>query len=57
MATELIRLVDPNGSVLIVGKLDGLVYTLGLELAGDEPFRMFEDNRAVLRGFLKPLED
>lgn len=55
-SVELLRLVDPEGSVLIVGKVGDAAYTLGLELADpSQPFRMFEDNRAKMRAFLRPL--
>lgn len=59
--TEALRLVDGDGSVLVVNKIDDLAYTLMIAPALDEagnplPFRMFEEDRQKLRQFLRSLE-
>lgn len=59
--TEGLRLVDGDGSVLLVSKIDDLAYTLHLAPALDEagnplPFRMFEEDRQQLRQFLRALD-
>lgn len=59
--TEVLRLVDGDGSVLLVSKIDDLAYTLMIAPALDEagnqlPFRMFEEGRQNLRQFLRTLE-
>jgi hypothetical protein len=58
--TEALRLVDGDGSVLVVSKIDDLAYTLMIAPAADEdgnplPFRMFEEDRQKLRQFLRSL--
>jgi hypothetical protein len=58
--TEGLRLVDGDGSVLLVSKIDDLAYTLAIAPTLDEdgnplPFRMFEEDRQKLRQFLRSL--
>lgn len=49
-------LTDPEGSKILGTRIDDLVFTFALELApGSDAFRMFEEDRAKLREFLKPL--
>lgn len=55
-STEALRLEDPEGSVMILTRIDNLVYTLAIEYAGPQPFRLFEDDRARLRDFLRGLD-
>jgi hypothetical protein len=54
-ATSALRLEDAEGSVMIVTRVEDLVFTVSVQYAGDAPFRMFEEDRAKLREFLKPL--
>jgi hypothetical protein len=54
-ATSALRLVDLEGSVMIVTRIEDLVFIISVQYAGDAPFRMFEEDRAKLREFLKPL--
>lgn len=51
-----ILLTDPEGSKLLGTRIDDLVFTFAVALApGAESFRMFEEDRAKLREFLRPL--
>lgn len=55
-ATKALKLEDPEGSIMVLTKIDDLVFTVQYGLAeGAEVFRMFEDNRRQLRDFLTPL--
>ncbi len=55
-ATNALKLEDPEGSIMVLTKVDDLVFTVQYGLApGAEVFRMFEDNRKQLRAFLTPL--
>jgi hypothetical protein len=55
-AVKALKLVDPDGSVMVLTKIDDLVFTVAYELAeGAGVFRLFEDTRAELRAFLTPL--
>jgi hypothetical protein len=55
-ATEGLLLEDPEGSKIMITRIDDIVFTVATELApGANAFRMFEENRAKLRGFLKTL--
>lgn len=55
-SVQALKLEDAEGSVLLVTRIDDLAYTLAIQYAGDAPFRMFEDDRAKLRDFLRALE-
>lgn len=55
-AVTALRLEDPEGSVMVVTRIDDLVYTLSVEYAGPQPFRLFEDDRSKLREFLRALD-
>ena len=57
---QALKLEDPEGSVLLVTRIDDAAYTLqiapAIDEAGDQlPFRMFEDSRKQLRDFLRSL--
>ena len=59
-AHQALKLEDPEGSVMLVTRIDDAAYTLQIAPALDEagnqlPFRMFEDNRQQLRDFLRAL--
>jgi hypothetical protein len=59
-SVQALKLEDPEGSVLLVTRIDDVVYTFNLSPALDEsgnvlPFRMFDDNRQQLRDFLRAL--
>lgn len=55
-ATQGLKLEDPEGSIMLLTKIDDLVFTVAYQLApGAEVFRMFEDTREQLRDFLTPL--
>lgn len=56
VAVEGLKLTDPNGAVLQIMRVEDLAFAISLELATDEPFRMYEDDRAKLRAFLRPLD-
>jgi hypothetical protein len=56
-ATEGLLLEDPEGSKIMLTRIDDAVFTVAAELApGAVAFRMFEENRAKLRSFLKTLD-
>lgn len=56
-STEGLLLEDPEGSKIMLTRIDDAAFTVASELApGSNAFRMFEDNRAKLRAFLKPLD-
>lgn len=50
-----LQLEDPEGSRLIVTRIDDSVYAIAVDLATDAPFRLFEEDRDKLRTFLRPL--
>jgi hypothetical protein len=54
-AVNALKLEDPEGSVMLVTRIGDSVFTVSVQYAGDAPFRMFEEDRAKLREFLKPL--
>jgi hypothetical protein len=41
---------------MVVNRIDDAAYTIGITYASDNPFRMFEDDRARLRAFLQALD-
>lgn len=55
-SVQALKLEDPEGSVMIITRIDDLVYTLGITYASDAPFRLFEADRAKLRAFLQALD-
>mgnify|MGYP001583105058 CR=1 FL=1 len=54
-SVQALKLEDAEGSVMIVTRIDDIVFTISVEYAGDGPFRMFEADRSKLREFLRPL--
>lgn len=57
MAVEGLKLVDPNGAILQIMRVEDLAFAVSLELATDEPFRMYEDDREKLARFIaRPLD-
>ena len=60
-SVQVLKLEDPEGSVILVSRIDDAAYTLVVgNVALDDdgnplPFRMFEDNRRQLRDFLRAL--
>jgi hypothetical protein len=59
-SNEALKLEDADGSVMLVNRIEDLVYTMVIAEVVDEhgnplPFRMFEDDREKLRRFLRPL--
>lgn len=51
-----LKLEDPEGSVMMLTRVEDLVFTVAYALApGAEVFRLFEEDRAKLREFLRPL--
>lgn len=57
MAVQGLELEDPLGSKMQFLRVGNLAIACSIELAADEPFRMFEDDRARLAAFLRePLE-
>lgn len=51
-----LKLEDPQGSVMLLTRIDDLVFTVAYSLAPDaEAFRLFEADREKLRAFLRPL--
>ena len=56
-ATAGLLLEDPEGSKIMVTRIDNSVFTVAYELApGATAFRMFEEDRQKLRSFLTPLD-
>lgn len=51
-AAEALRLEDPNGSVILLNRIDDVVFTVSTSFVGDAPFRMFEADRVKIRKFL-----
>lgn len=60
-SVQALKLEDPEGSVLVVTRIEDAAYTLVIgNIATDDdgnplPFRLFEDNRQQLRDFLRSL--
>lgn len=58
---QALKLEDPEGSVLIVTRIEDAAYTLTIgNIATDDdgnplPFRLFEEDRGKLRDFLRAL--
>lgn len=53
---QALQLQDPEGSVMVVTRVDDAAYTIGVTYSSDQPFRMFEADRKTLRSFLEPLD-
>lgn len=53
---QALQLTDPEGSVMVVTRIDDAAYTIGVTYSGESPFRMFETDRARLRAFLQELD-
>lgn len=55
-ATEGLLLEDPEGSKIMITRIDDIAFTIATELApGANSFRMFEENRAKCQRFLRTL--
>lgn len=57
---QALKLEDPEGSVILVTRVEDIAYTIVLAPALDEdgnplPFRLFETDREQLRSFLRSL--
>lgn len=54
--TEGLLLEDPEGTKLLLTRIDDAAFTIAIELApGSNAYRMFEEDREKLRGFLRKL--
>lgn len=55
--TEALRLEDPDGSVMLVQRVEGLGLVFSIQAAEGSPgFRMFEDDREKLTQIMRPLD-
>lgn len=55
-ALEALQLEDPEGSVMVISRVENSVYTVGITYSSNQPFRLFEDDRAKVRDFLRALD-
>lgn len=55
-AVEALKLEDPEGSVMVITRVENAVYTIGITYSSNRPFRLFEDDRAKVRAFLRALD-
>lgn len=56
-AMQVLQLEDPEGSIMRISRIDNSVYAVAVAAAvPDEPFRLFEADRAKLRAFLTGLD-
>ena len=54
---QALQLTDPEGSVMVVNRIDTAAITIGITYTSEHPFRMFETDRARLVAFLaEPLD-
>lgn len=55
-AEQALLLTDPEGSRMLVHRVDDIGYTIAVEQAGPGPFRLLEDADVQrLRSFFRPL--